>query len=343
MIRAHRGSVSESAARRLADEIVRAQPVTMASVALWNEPSFSLTVEAVSTPRQLGPAMPAGGRVPLSTARWHRQVFERQEPVLLEQDSPERAMAREEFRFLPVPDLRSVFLVPILFAEEIVGVLALGEGRSRSREPFTEEKRRRCLARLDAFMAESADSWEAGRLRRHVGALSFLVRTVREVLGVRTEPDLLAVLATGVAEWLGVPVRGLILATPPDRRAHVVARWALPPDEPAADAVPLVLALARATALRPGPVSVARLADDPVDPLNLATDGQAWTRIALPLLRDDRLLGIVCLYAQDDVRPIAVEAEALRWLAEMVSGWMSGRSAVPDGGGAGPAGAAALD
>ena len=61
-------------------------------------------------------------------------------------------------------------------------MLALGEMRSSAREAFTEDKRRRALEVLDEFLASSAATWEAGRLRRQVRAMSMLVQTVRQML-----------------------------------------------------------------------------------------------------------------------------------------------------------------
>jgi hypothetical protein len=74
--------------------------------------------------------------------------FERRAPVHLEQDEPSGGMSPAELDLTLVRDARSVYLLPIVFSEEVVGVLTLGEVRSREREPFTEEKCRRCLSML---------------------------------------------------------------------------------------------------------------------------------------------------------------------------------------------------
>jgi len=191
----------ETAAQQLAEEMVRALPVTIASVALWDQPSFSLTVRAVSTPRPLDAPLPLGARVPLSSARWHRVVFERHEPMFLEEESPTQVTFSEEMGLSLVPGLKAIYLLPIRFGEETVGVLGLGEMRSREREPFTEEKRTRCRAVLEEFLAASAHAWEAGRLRRQIRSMSSLLRVVKEIFDARHFEDVLACCASSRARY----------------------------------------------------------------------------------------------------------------------------------------------
>ena len=74
----------ETEAQQLASLITRTLPVTVASVALWDEPSLTLTVKAVDTVRPVDGSLPVGVRVPISDATWHRIAFEQSEPVLLE-------------------------------------------------------------------------------------------------------------------------------------------------------------------------------------------------------------------------------------------------------------------
>src|SRR5215467_8436827 len=184
----------ETAAHQLTREVVRALPVTVASVALWDQPTYALTVKAVSSPRPLPWPLAVGARVPLADAPWHRAVFERQAPVHLDDSSPEQTMSPTEASLSLIPHLRSVYLAPIRFGDELVGVLALGEMRSPERAPLDEEKRRRCHEILDEFLASSASTWEAGRLRRQVRAMSLLVQTVKHMLEVRSYDDLVACL-----------------------------------------------------------------------------------------------------------------------------------------------------
>src|SRR2546422_8532449 len=67
----------ETAVQELTREIVRALPVTVASVALWDQPNYALTVKAVSTPRPLPWPLAVGAHVSLADAPWHRAVFDR--------------------------------------------------------------------------------------------------------------------------------------------------------------------------------------------------------------------------------------------------------------------------
>ena len=313
----------ETATHQLTREVMRALPVTVASVALWDQPNYALTVKAVSAPRPLPWALAVGARVPLADAPWHRAVFERREPVYLDQTSLDQTMLPAEASFSLGPNLQAVYLMPILFGGEMLGILAVGETRSRDREPLDEEKRRRCHGILDEFLASSAATWEAGRLRRQLGVMSLLVQTVKHMLEIRSYDDLVACLGARVADWLGVPVRGVLLQTTPDGGMETVGRWQMPEQAGAGDAAQLMLAVARATAGYPDLVAIDRVADDPLDPLHSAMgSGEAWTRVSLPLLHEDRLLGIACLYAEADLYLTSWELETFRRLAEVAGVWM---------------------
>jgi signal transduction histidine kinase len=313
----------ETAAHQLTREVVRTLPVTIASVALWDQPTYTLTVKAVSSPRPLPWPLAVGARVPLADAPWHRAVFEQQAPVHLDQSSPEQSMSATEASLSLIPHLRSVYLAPIRFGDELAGVLAVGEMRSRDRAPLDDEKRRRCQEILDEFLASSASTWEAGRLRRQVRAMSLLVQTVKHMLEVRSYDDLVACLGARVADWLGVQVRGLLLRATPGGGMETVGRWQMPERTGVGEADQLLMAVARATADRQDLVAIDRVADDPLDPLHATMqNGEAWTRVSLPLLHQDGLLGIACLYAETDLCLTSVELETFRWLAEVSAVWM---------------------
>jgi signal transduction histidine kinase len=301
-------------AQQLADGMVRALPVTVASVALWDQPSLTLTVRGISTCRATPSAAPVGARVPLSQAGSYRAVFEQHEPVFVEDSA--RAVPDELGQTL-MPDLRSAYLVPIRFGQELIGVLALGEMRSPEREPFAEAKRQQCLALLESFVARSADAWEANRLRRQVRSMGALIRIIRQMLDARTPRDVLGGLASRVAEWLGIPVRGILLRRQP-HGMDAATRWGLSEPLAEGEVAQLLLALGRGEGQRSGPVSVVRVADDPLDPFHdQPRDGAPWTRIALPLLRGEHLLGMACLYVEDELYLADWELEALRWLGEI--------------------------
>ena len=301
-------------AQQLADGMVRALPVTVASVALWDQPSLTLTVRGISTCRAALSAAPVGARVPLSQAGSYRAVFEQHEPVFVEGSA--HAVPDELGQTL-MPDLRSAYLVPIRFGRELIGVLALGEMRSPEREPFAEAKRQQCLALLESFVARSADAWEANRLRRQVRSMGALIRIIRQMLDARTPRDVLGGLASRVAEWLGIPVRGILLRRQP-HGMDATTRWGLSEALSEGEVAQLLLALGRAEGQRSGRVSVVRVADDPLDPFHdQPRDGAPWTRLALPLLRGDQLLGMACLYVEDELHLADWELEALRWLGEI--------------------------
>jgi hypothetical protein len=308
----------ETAAQQVAADVMREVPATVVAVAVWDQPSFTLTVKAVHTARRLPAMLAVGRRVPLARASWHRWVFERQEPVLLEEGSAERSLSPDEATLALVPGLRTVFLAPILVEGDLVGVLARGEMRAPAREPFTEERRRRCLAALDQAVSTSSRTWEVIRLRRQLRLSSSLLHIAREMLGAQSDEDVLAAIGSSIADWLGSSVRAILLQTSPGGRVRVAARWQFPEAVSEAAAHQLLLALARSDGPDRGSVRVVRVADDPLDPLHLASgNGGARTRISLPFVQADRLLGAVCLYVDDDLRPTSLEIGVFDWIAQI--------------------------
>jgi signal transduction histidine kinase len=307
----------ETTAQELAHEMARSIPVTVASVAVWDRPRFSLTVKGVSALREVSALAPVDSRVPLATARHHRAVFERNEPLLLER-GPETRVAEGDLDPALSPRLRSVYLMPIRVGAETVGILSLGEMRSPDRAAFGEAKRERCREALARFLETSAHAWEAGRLRRQLQAMHSLLRLVREVGQARTYQDVLDRCASEVADWLGTPVRGLLLRPGDQGTLEIAAERSLPRAFTSEDAAQLLLTVIREAGREAWPVNVRSVAEDPLDPLYDAIPaGEVWTRLTLPLLKGSRLLGVVCLYVEDALAPSEWEMEALRRRAEI--------------------------
>ena len=309
----------ETEAQQLASLLARTLPVTVASVALWDEPSLTLTVKAVHTVRPAAGSLPVGARVALSDATWHRMALVHSEPVLVESGDDGGLDFEREAALALMPDVRSMYLLPIRFAGETVGVLVLGEARSAERERFSSEKRERCQAILDEFVATTAHAWEARRLRRQVRAMSSLMQLVRGVSAARSFDDVLASLAAEVADWLGIRVRGALLGTA-GREIQLLARWQLPAEILGDGGRQMFLALTRSGARGSSPVALAVAGDDPLDPLVAAEPAaRNWTRIGVPLMRDERLIGVACLYLEEEVRLADWELEALRRRGEIAA------------------------
>jgi signal transduction histidine kinase len=310
----------ETEAQQLASLITRTLPVTVASVALWDEPSLTLTVKAVDTVRPVDGSLPVGVRVSISDATWHRIAFEESEPVLLESgdDDPQFGFERAAELAL-IPHVRSMYLLPIRFAGEAVGVLVLGEARAADRERFSSEKRQRCQAILAEFVAATEHAWEIRQLRRQVRAMSSLIQLIRGVSTARSFDDLLVSLAAEVADWLGIPVRAALLGMM-GRETHLLARWRLPDEILSDGGRQMFLAMTRSGAGGFSPVAVAVAGDDPLDPLAAVEPAaRNWTRIGVPLMRDERLIGVACLYLEDEIRLADWELEALRQRGEIAA------------------------
>lgn len=310
----------ETTAQQLAQKLAESLPVTIASVALWDRPSFSLTIKAIGTARPLGVPLPLWSRVLLATAPTHRAAFQRQEPVFLDLESAAEATVREEVARALVPDLRAIYLLPIRLGDETLGILGLGEMRSGAREPMSSEKRERCRAILEEFLASSAHAWEAGRLRQQVRAMASLLRMVRETFDARTSDDVLSMCASEAGGWLGAPVRALLFRVEPSGDVAVAARYRFSEPMTPADAAQIMLALARSRTPSEWPVGVVSVADDPLDPLLAGMrDGGRWTRITLPLMNAGRLLGLICLYVEEELQLTDWELEAFRHRAEIAT------------------------
>lgn len=314
----------ETVVQQLARAMATSMPVTVASVTMCDHPSQTLTVKAVSAARSLPHPLAVGASLPLSRAPQHRAVLESKSPILFDWEAGPEVFSSDEVRRALMPGLRSVYLVPIRFNGEVAGVLALGEMRSAEREPFDESKRQRCHALLEEFAAASAPSWEAHCLRQQVSAMSSLVRMVQGVLESPSYEDVLACLASDVSGWFGTPVRAVLLGNGPAGGMDVIARWNAPREAVGTDGTQFLAALTRSAEGRGWPISVVPVADDPLDPLHERMPaGEAWTRICLAVMDRDRLVGLACLYVEDDVRLADWERDALQRRAEILAAAMS--------------------
>jgi hypothetical protein len=310
----NRASLAE-AARDLTDRLVKAIPVTVASVALWDQPQRSLTIQGVSTPRTVSGQRSVGSRVPLTWAHWYQWVFQEREPVVLNSESSAGPMSAEEAALALAPNLQSVYLVPITFTGELVGILALGEMRAPKRDPLDEDKQRRCREVLEEFMAASAAVWEARRFREKLRAATSLLRIGPRVIGARSYGEVLSALASELAHWLGTPARGVLYRLDQRDGAMVVGRWPEPDGFTAEDEGQILVAVARRCGDSKWPLGLIDVVDDPLDPLHPSVQpGTPLMRLDLPLQWKDDLLGVACFYFQESLCPSAWELEHLgRW------------------------------
>jgi hypothetical protein len=307
----------ETEAQELAHQMVHALPVTAVSVALWDSPNFSLRVKGFSTLRPVSTISPVGMRISLSAAKWHRYVFEERQAVTLHLGAPV-GTGTEEAALGLVPGLRSVSLVPVALAGESLGVLSIGEMRSPERASLTREKLDRCEVHLEKFLAVSHRAWEVRRLVEQARAMSHLLQISSALLGATSFDDILALLTSGVSDWFEAPVKGLLFAEAPSGGMTITARRNLPEAVTEEEGARLLLALARATDGQ-FPVSVLNVADDPLDPLQGTSEaGEVWTRICLPLMEEDQIFGLACLYVGDGLLAVPRVLEVLRRIGEVV-------------------------
>jgi hypothetical protein len=145
------------------------------------------------------------------------------------------------------------------------------------------------------------------------------MRLVRGVSAARSFDDVLASLAAEVADWLGIRVRGVLLGTA-GKEIKLLARWQLPDDILGDGGRQLFLAMTRSGARGTGPIAVAVAGDDPLDPLtSVEPTAKNWTRIGVPLMKNERLVGLACLYLEEEIGLADWELEALRRSGEIAA------------------------
>ena len=104
------------------------------------------------------------------------------------------------------------------------------------------------------------------------------------------------------------------------REIQLLARWHLPDEILGDGGRQMFLAMTRSGARSFSPVAVVLAGDDPLDPLAAVEPAaKNWTRIGIPLMRDDRLIGVACLYLEDEIRLVDWELEALRRRGEIAA------------------------
>jgi PAS domain S-box-containing protein/putative nucleotidyltransferase with HDIG domain len=126
-----------------------------------------------------------GDRQPITALPVCQQVLEKNEPDILQADSPE--VSNAEYAILLLDFAQSVCLVPLQVGDvsqhlsQAMGLLILGEAREEKREPFTPEKIR--LARSIGDQAAAAIRRmllreQAGRRLQQLTSLSEIDRTI---------------------------------------------------------------------------------------------------------------------------------------------------------------------
>ena len=82
----------------------------------------------------------------------------------------------------------------------------------------------------------------------------------------------------------------------------------------------MFLAMTRSDARPSSPVTVTVAGDDPLDPVAaVEPTAKHWTRVGVPLMRDERLIGVACLYLEEEICLADWELEALRRRGEIAA------------------------
>lgn len=144
----------------LAERLARTLRVTIASAVTLDEAGAAVVIRGVSPIHSLGSPLRVGRRILLDDAPAHRRVIQEGQALLFRQHERALAILPSELEMTLTSGLKSGALLPLKAADEVVGVVGLGERRAWDRSPFTEEQLQRGLA-LVAEWAPTVTEWDA--------------------------------------------------------------------------------------------------------------------------------------------------------------------------------------
>lgn len=199
--------------------------VTFSRIALLE--GSELVMRAAYPIRVLNHTIPVSNRVPLSALPNCQRAIEDNEPVIL--STGDQEFGGEERTALLVDFVKSLCLVPLRVGDSlqnsgrIIGLLMLGEVRSESREPFTQEKIRlvRSIGDQAAIAIHRAQLHEQTERRlQHLAALREIDNVIISSFDLHLN---LTKVLTHVIEQIGVAAADVLLFNPSLQMLEYVA------------------------------------------------------------------------------------------------------------------------
>lgn len=126
---------------QMAKKIVHGLSATFCSIHLLdNDRTTLVTAAAYSSLNEEDTRDILGRRRLLSSVPWHRKAIETQQVMIFRQDKPYMRIRDAENLEMLLPGIQSACLIPLVFDDQPLGVISVGERRSWERERFDDLK-----------------------------------------------------------------------------------------------------------------------------------------------------------------------------------------------------------
>jgi diguanylate cyclase (GGDEF)-like protein len=125
----------------MAAKIVNGLSASFCSIHLLEQDNRILVTSAAYSSRKEDDIDSIIGRTrAVSKVPWHRKAIETQQVMLFRQDKPYMRIRPEENLEMLLPGIQSACLIPLVFGEQVLGVISVGERRNWERERFDDLK-----------------------------------------------------------------------------------------------------------------------------------------------------------------------------------------------------------
>jgi len=125
----------------MAKKIVHGLSATFCSIHLLDKDRNTLVTAAVYSSQKNEDTRPIlGRRRPLDSVPWHRKAIDTQQVMIFRQDKPYMRIRDAENHEMLLPGIQSACLIPLVFGDQPLGVISVGERRSWERERFDDLK-----------------------------------------------------------------------------------------------------------------------------------------------------------------------------------------------------------
>ncbi len=179
----------------MAAKIVEGLSASFCSIHLLEQDGRFLVTMAASSITPNDPTHAIIGRSRLvNSVPWHKKAIETRQVMIFRQDRPYMSIREEESREMMLPGIRSACLIPLVFDDQVLGVISVGERRSWQRERFDELK----LELLVSIGAQAAVVVNNARLhqstRKQVERMEVLREVTRAITSTIQLDDLMEII-----------------------------------------------------------------------------------------------------------------------------------------------------
>ncbi len=303
----------------LCEKIAASMKVTYCRIALLDKSGETMVVRAESTTREMNNwDEGVGNRIPLETARYHRQVVKDMKPLILRHDeSLKNGDSHAEWEWALTSDTKSALLLPLVSKGEVLGVVTMGEMRRWERSPFTEKK----IEFYQILMSQAAVAIENAQLYEktewQVRELSIMHRVSQAFTSTLDYQEVVGIVAKRVGSFIGAQYASVLLPDERERYLNIAASYNL-----SAEYVWTINKKSRISVGK-GPIGSAFSqlrhfivndveTDESYAPWRHVAKVQGYSSlIALPLVAKGRTIGVICIYFTEPRRFMKNEIDLL--------------------------------